>query len=65
MLLNTGHNRITEDKEVYGCLQNEYNFANNEWKDNNSEYFDKNNMPEVFNFNGNNTQYRAIAYNAM
>lgn len=65
VLLNTGHNRVTDDKEVYNYLQWEYNFANKEWNDNNSPYFDKNNMPEIFEFNGNNAEYYVITYNAM
>jgi hypothetical protein len=65
VLLSTGHNAVVPGQTVYSSMNWEYNFADKEWNNDNSEFFSKTNMPEIYEYNGSNKAYTSIAYNAM
>ncbi len=65
VLLSTGHKALTESMEVYGYLKWEYGFAEKEWENPDSNFFNKKYYQDIFSFNGNDDSRRTMAFNAM
>lgn len=56
---------VSEDMEVYGYLNWEYNYAYREWNNPESKYFQEDNFQDVYEYGGDNMSLINTAYNAM